>query len=130
MLNIPARRRVKNVRKPWIRRQRRPRIAGIEPLESRLMLDSTVVLNEVMYHPSGTDGGQQEWVELYNQLAVDVDLSGWRLSSGVDFEFPEGTRIAGGGYVVVATAVEPMKQATGVDALGPFQRRLSNAGNN
>ena len=98
---------------------------GCEPLETRRMLDSTVVINELMYHQSGSTGYQQEWVELHNQMVVDVDLAGWRLANGVEFEFPEGTRISGRGYLVVAANVEQM---TGVEALGPLERRLSNGG--
>ena len=39
--------------------------------------DSVVVFNEIHYHPAG-DNSALEYVELYNQLAVDVDLSNWR----------------------------------------------------
>ncbi|MGH7968812.1 MAG: hypothetical protein ACREIC_08815, partial [Limisphaerales bacterium] len=38
--------------------------------------DSVVVFNEIMYHP-GTNTVGGEWLELHNQMAVDVDLSGW-----------------------------------------------------
>ena len=44
-----------------------------ELLEPRRMLDSGVVFNEIMYHPTG-DGATLEWVELHNQLAIDVDV--------------------------------------------------------
>ena len=39
--------------------------------------DSVVVFNEVQYHPPA---GQAEWIELHNIMAVNVDLSAWRLS--------------------------------------------------
>src|SRR5690349_1330711 len=54
--------------------------------------DSVVVFNEIMYHPASGEP-LNEWVELHNQNAVDVDLSGWRLNNGVDFTFPNGTLI-------------------------------------
>ena len=40
--------------------------------------DSVVVFNEIQYNPVGTaeDG---EWIELHSQMAIDTDLSGWRL---------------------------------------------------
>ena len=54
-----------------------------EGLEPRLALDSTVVFNEVMYHPADDPGAPgPEWIELHNQMAVDMDLSRWRLSGG------------------------------------------------
>ncbi|MGD0413708.1 MAG: lamin tail domain-containing protein [Verrucomicrobiota bacterium] len=51
--------------------------------------DSVVVFNEIMYHP-GTNAAGGEWLELHNQMAVDVDLSGWSITNGVSYTFPEG----------------------------------------
>ena len=65
--------------------------------------DSPVVFNEIMYHPR-TNESQLEWVELQNQMAVDVDLSHWRLDGGISFSFPEGTVIRAGEYLVVAAS--------------------------
>ena len=64
--------------------------------------DSVVVFNEIMYHPEG-DEAALEWLELHNQMGVDVDLSGWSLSRGVRFVFPPGTILPGRGYLVVAS---------------------------
>ncbi len=36
-----------------------------------------IVINEIMYDPSGTDG-DREWIELYNNEANDIDLTGWK----------------------------------------------------
>ena len=94
-----------------------------ESLEPRLVLDSTVVVNEIMYHPA--DDAAPEWIELFNQMAVDMDLSGWSLGDGVEFDFPQGTVISGGEYLVVAS--DP--GAMGFGTLGPFTSgRLSNGG--
>jgi hypothetical protein len=90
--------------------------------------DSTVVFNEIMYHPARSESAL-EWIELHNQMAVDMDLSGWALTDGVTFEFPPGTILNGGGYLVVAvnpTALQGNSSATNV--FGPFAGRLSNAG--
>jgi hypothetical protein len=38
----------------------------------------SVVINEVMYGPSG---GEPEWVELYNTTSGNVDLENWQLSN-------------------------------------------------
>lgn len=99
-----------------------------ERLESRWMLDSTVVFNEAMYHPTGDDVGL-EWIELHNQQAVDMDLSRWKLRGGVDLEFPAGTVISGGGYLVVAAAPAALL-AAGVftGAVGPWLGQLDNGG--
>jgi hypothetical protein len=91
--------------------------------------DSIVVFNEVMYHPAASEPSM-EWVELHNQQAVDVDISGWSLSNGVEFTFPAGTRIAGRGYMVVAVNPGALTAATPglTGVLGPFTGRLSNSG--
>ncbi|MCA9214599.1 MAG: lamin tail domain-containing protein, partial [Planctomycetales bacterium] len=110
-----------------IRRRKTP-LAQFERLEPRRVLDSTVVFNEVMYHPSDS-GDQQEWIELYNQMAVDVDISGWKLTNGVEYEFPAATRIRGRSYLVVAADPELLAEQSGIgNALGPFDGRLSNGG--
>jgi PKD repeat protein len=89
--------------------------------------DSTVVFNEVMYHPSAQEA-QFEWFELYNQMAVDMDLSNWVIGEGVYFEIPLGTILAGGGFLVIARDPDALAAASGVDALGPFTGRLDNGG--
>jgi len=100
----------------------------LETLEARLVLDSTVVFNEIMYHPAG-DEDALEWVELHNQMGVDMDISGWSLAGGVDYSFAQGTIIPGGGYLVVAASPAELQNATGLaGALGPFTGRLSNGG--
>ena len=91
-------------------------------------IDSVVVFNEVHYHPAG-DNSSLEYVELYNQLAVDVDLSNWKLDGDVTFDFPEGTVLGGGEYLVIAKDPTSLSAATGhSSALGPFDGVLSNSG--
>ena len=36
----------------------------------------------------------------------EVDLSGWFFSSGVEYTFPEGTKLASGAYLLVAESPE------------------------
>ncbi|MCA9170100.1 MAG: hypothetical protein KDB23_20630, partial [Planctomycetales bacterium] len=45
------------------RRSHESRRLAIEPLETRWVLDSVVVFNELMYHPSTADA-RGEWIEL------------------------------------------------------------------
>ena len=37
-------------------------------------------------------------------LNVSVDLSGWEFDRGVNFDFPRGTQIAGGGFLVLVAS--------------------------
>lgn len=89
--------------------------------------DSVVVFNEVMYHPELPT--ENEWIELHNQLAIDVDISGWSIRGGVEFVFPEGTFLPGGAYLVVADDPTTFGDThEGTPVFGPFIGRLSNAG--
>ncbi|MBE0536492.1 MAG: lamin tail domain-containing protein [Phycisphaerae bacterium] len=91
-------------------------------------VDSVVVFNEIMYHPEQNEA-QLEWLELQNLLAVNVDLSGWRLAAGIDFCFPAGTIITAGGYLVVAIDPAYLEDVAGLsNVLGPFHGRLDNNG--
>jgi len=92
-----------------------------------LALDTIVVFNEVQYHPAGSDDPTLEFVEIYNQNAVDIDLTGWRISGEVDFDFPAGTIISGGEHLVIASNPSALETASGGSGfLGPFTGTLSN----
>ena len=86
--------------------------------------DTTTVFNEGMYHPRGT--ADTEWIELRNEMAVNMDLSGWRITGGVNFTFPANTTIAAGGYLVVAANPVALPGVSGV--LGPWTGSLDNGG--
>lgn len=92
-------------------------------------VDSVVTFNEVHYHPAD-DQTAGEWIELKNQNSVDVDLSGWRLDDGVDYNFPAGTVIKAGGYLVIAANPAALMAATPglTGVLGPFANSLANSG--
>lgn len=91
-----------------------------------LAVDSVVTFNELHYNPAGEDESG-EWIELHNQMAINVDLSGWRLAAGVDFTFPEGTVVPGQGFILVAKAPSH-PSLSGLNALGPYPNSLSNGG--
>lgn len=89
--------------------------------------DSVVVINEIHYNPATNSA--LEYVELRNQLYVNVDMSGWRFDGGITFDFPEGTVIPARGYLVVAKDPAALQAATGfAGALGPFAGNLANDG--
>jgi hypothetical protein len=88
--------------------------------------DSVVVINEIHYQP---ENQSLEYVELYNFLSVQVDLSGWRFEGGITFDFPEGTVIEPKGYLVIAKNPVALELETGfAGALGPFEGALANEG--
>lgn len=42
---------------------------------------SSIIINEVLYDPSGADSGR-EWIELKNIGQTEIDLAGWKIQSG------------------------------------------------
>ena len=87
-----------------------------------------VVINEIHYAPADKTV-HEEFVELYNNGAVTVDLSGWHFSDGIFVTIPEGTTLAPGEYLVVAQNPQVITSLHGaVRVLGPFSGRLSNDG--
>ncbi len=77
---------------------------GIEPAS-----ESTVVINELMAENNTAVedefGEYDDWLELYNLGESDLNLSGWSLTDNINdlqkFEFPEGTIIESGAYLVI-----------------------------
>ena len=59
------------------------------PTSSASSADTVLVFNEIMYHPATNEAGM-EWIEFYNQMAVDVDISNWRVTGDTDYTFPNG----------------------------------------
>ena len=99
------------------------------PTSSASSADAVLVFNEIMYHPATNEAGL-EWMEFYNQLAVDIDVSGWRVSDDTDYTFPAGTRVAGRSYIVLARDPTTLMAATGLSSnvFGPFVSPLNNQG--
>jgi len=64
--------------------------------------DESLVISELHYNPSATQGDDTAFLELFNRGAEPFDLSGATFSSGVAFTFPAGTNIAPGEYILVA----------------------------
>lgn len=73
------------------------------------VIDSDVVINELMASNETTaadqDGEYDDWIELYNNSNVPLDLSGYFLTDNTGnltkWEFPAGTAIEGQGYLIV-----------------------------
>ncbi|MCX5675610.1 MAG: lamin tail domain-containing protein, partial [Planctomycetota bacterium] len=100
----------------------------IEPLEPRLLLDGgPVVINEIHYAPD-VKTEPAAFIELYNTGAASVDLTNWKFTDGVLFEFPGGTSIASHGYLVVAQNPATVLSRFGAAAIGPWLGDLSDQG--
>jgi hypothetical protein len=92
-----------------------------------------VVINEIMFNPISLES-DQEYVELHNRSGATVNLSGWKFTAGIDFEFPPNTTLAAGGYGVVAKNAArlrtnyPAGQLTTNNTFGDFEGTLKNGG--
>jgi len=67
--------------------------------------DIKVVFSEVFYDTPGTDS-EEEWIELYNNSLVTVDIGGWSITdnngSGSSYTIPPGYTIDPGTYFTIA----------------------------
>lgn len=95
---------------------------------------SAVQINEIMYHPAHNVGEPedtgQEYIEFFNNTGASVDMTGWRISRGVRYDFPDGTLMVPNQYLVVAADVARFKSACqDVDSvIGDWTGTLSNRG--
>jgi hypothetical protein len=88
---------------------------------SLLALDSAVVFNEVHYHPVN-EFTQTEWIEIKSNQGVDIDISGWSITGGVNFTFPANTVLAGNSLLVIAATPSQIP-----GAMGPMTGTLKNS---
>ncbi|MES2706014.1 MAG: lamin tail domain-containing protein [Verrucomicrobiota bacterium] len=88
-----------------------------------------VIINELHVDPVDSKSKLVEFIELFNPLPAEADLSGWRFVKGVDFTFPPGTKIAPGGYLVIGEKPADLQTYLSFPgALGPWSGGLSNDG--
>lgn len=91
-----------------------------------------IVINEINYH-SHPDFDSGDWVELYNALEIEKDLSGWifRDSNAENqFVIPEGVVLKPGGFLILSNDTSKFGtqfQSAG-DVCGNFEFNLSNSG--
>ena len=91
--------------------------------------DKDIIINEIMYHPP-LEMEDLQYIELFNRGSSPVDLSQWSFDKGIKFEFPKGSRLEAGGYLVVCrnTNVFAHNYGSQIRALGDFTGKLSHRG--
>jgi hypothetical protein len=115
-------------------------------LTCALVCSAGVLFNEIHYHPverAAFDSefnpvidlseDVHEFIELHNPDSVPQALTGWSVTGGVEFLFPDGTVLPPGGYLVVAKnperlAAVPAYGLRATDILGPWTGKLGNSG--
>ena len=71
-----------------------------------------VVINEIHYNPPGD--AELEFLEFHNPNETAIDLGGWSIVKGVHYEFPAGTSIPAGGYLVACRNPSVLAPAFGL----------------
>lgn len=94
-----------------------------------------VAISELMYHAPG--GPDFDFLELRNRSEIEsVDLSQARFTDGISYEFPVGTVLGPGEFVVLIKHPDPdvfaayygLDDSVAVRFLGPFEGNLNNDG--
>ena len=80
---------------------KRNRIRSLEALERRCLLAADIVINEIHYDPPDKTEFS-EFIELYNNSDVGVDVSNWSITDGVDYQIPVGVIVAANDYLVIS----------------------------
>jgi hypothetical protein len=96
-----------------------------------------IVINEIHYDPD-VKTELVEFVELHNAGTIAVELGGWYFTGGIRYEFPTGSTLPAGGYIIVAqdpasVGAKWSGGRTGVPpslVFGPFEGKLDNDGEN
>ncbi len=85
---------------------------------------TSLIISEIMYHPTNS---VLEFVEIFNSRGEQQDLSGYQLGGSVNYTFPAGTVIPGGGFEVVARSPADLESNYGITGvLGPYTNNLPN----
>lgn len=86
--------------------------AGLFICPKTVLASGSVVINEIMFNPEGTDG-ILEWVELYNNSDSEINLENWEVDpdSGSYFNL-KGKTIKSGKFLVV-TGLSGMRNSYG-----------------
>ncbi|MBN2474242.1 MAG: lamin tail domain-containing protein [Pirellulales bacterium] len=99
-----------------------------------------VVISEIHYNPSvAFDDDALEFVEIYNPTVATVDLTGWRIRKGIDFDFAAGTELAPHTALVIVPfdlgdtdKLVAFRTAYGIDAsvplVGGYAQKLDDGG--
>jgi len=102
---------VTNTRAPFYSETQNPAsntVAGIPAAQAPNMF---IAIGALEYNPSSGNQGQ-EYIQLTNSNPVAVDISGWKLSGGVDFTFRPGTVILGNNVLYISPNRNAFKTRT------------------
>ena len=86
-----------------------------------------ILINEFLPNPSGSDA-EGEWLELWNDGDVAVDLSGWRVATESGKSFYLSGKIPAKGYLVVPRKISKLTLRNGDGGIYLYDKNGGNAG--
>ncbi len=92
---------------------------------------TTLKISEIMYHPPSLgafNDTKLEFIELKNSGSARIDLSGVRITDGIDYIFPNGATLEPGLLLVLASNQTAFVTRYGFAPFAEYNRHLSNAG--
>lgn len=106
-------------------------ISGVASTSTILIADNDtdipgIVINEIMYSPPGTDA-QYEYLELYNNDDVTINIGGFYFSAGIVDTLPD-VNLSPGDFFLLAVDSVSFEAAYGLPAFQWESGSLSNAG--
>jgi hypothetical protein len=103
------------------------KVEGSLAYEKEMNIMDGLRITELMYNSSG--GSNFDYIELQNVGYVALDLTGVRITSGVDFVFPQMI-LTPGQYVVVAGNLAAFRSRYGtiINIAGEYMGNFNNAG--
>ena len=90
-----------------------------------------IVINEIMYNPPTAQGPDTdyEWMEIMNNETFPVDISGWKITTAIDYTFTAGTVLQPNGYLVIAVKPDTIINFYGItNVVGPYTGGINNTG--
>lgn len=87
----------------------------------------SIVINEIHYHPDNNTE-QVEFIELYNTGTEPVNLNGCYFEGAIGYTFSSIPLMNPNTYVVVCQNAADFSRKFGITALGPFEGKLNNDG--
>ncbi len=80
------------------------RAAEVTALQAPVVSSGDVVINEVLFNPSGTGENAHEWIELHNATGAPLTLSNWTVADGTSSDTVPDVTIPAHGFVIVAAS--------------------------
>jgi len=89
-----------------------------------------LAISEIMYHPPEVPDLSLEYIEIFNGQDYYEDLSGFRIDGDVHYDFPQGTILPSGAFLVIARDPASVQSYYGISGvLGPWRMETNVVGN-